>query len=81
MTTIMVLIRHNHYLPVSQTLDILVFLLKLQADYLNKTLDFLIVQNLFLVRLSHIQEFPFQRETTELAPPHHLDSSHCQRFS
>ena len=79
--SIVVLVCHDHYWPITQTLSVVVFLADLQTHNLSKICDLLIIWDLLHVCLSYIQKFSAKRETTIKVSAYYFDACKSQRFS
>ena len=76
----MVLICHDHDLPVSEVLYVLVLPANLDAENLDEILDLRVLHDLLVRSLSDIQEFAAQREHSIVVPAYHFNTSQGEGF-
>ena len=70
------LIRHYHELTVPQALDIRIVLVVLETHNFLDILDLLVLHDLVVLRLAHVQELATQREDTKIVAPNYAETSH-----
>jgi len=76
MTTIIILISHDHYSTISQIAGIFILLSKFQTNYFHNILNFFIISYLLSICFSHINKFTPQRKTSKFISPNNLNASH-----
>lgn len=69
------LIRHNHQPTISQRAHILVLLVMLQTEDLLDSLDFIVLHDLIVFRLAHVEQFSTQREYTPVIASDYTETS------
>jgi hypothetical protein len=74
------LIRHYHELTVPQALDIRIVLVVLKTHDFLDVLYLLVLHDLVVFRLAHVQEFAAQREDTKVVAPNYAEASHGKRL-
>ena len=74
------LIRHYHELTVPQALDIRIILVVLETHDFLDTLDLLVLHDLVVLCLAHVQELATQREDTKVVTPNYAETSHRERL-
>ena len=74
------LISHDHNLAITQCRNILVVLVMLQTKNLLDILDFFVLHNLVVLRVSDVKEFTTQREDTVVVTTDYREASHGERL-
>jgi hypothetical protein len=74
------LISHNHEPSVSQARSVRIVFIVLQAHNLFDVLNFLVLHDLVVFRLSHVQQFTSQWEDTEIVTSHYAETSNSKGF-
>ena len=74
------LIRHYHELTVPQALDIRIILVVLKTHNFLDILDLLVLHDLVVLCLAHVQELATQREDTKIVAPNYAETSHRERL-
>ncbi len=80
MAAIVVLIGHDHELSVPQAAHVLVVFSELKPHDLHDVLNFFILHNLSVVRLTNIQRFAFERENTVRVTANNGESTYSKGF-
>lgn len=74
------LIGHDHQPSIPQTRNIRIIFVVLQTHDLFDRLNLLILHNLIMLRLAHIQQLSSQREDTEIVSPDDGESTNGKGF-
>jgi hypothetical protein len=74
------LISHDHELPISQAPHIRILLVVLKTHNLLDILDLLVLHNLIVLRLAHVEKLAAQREDAKVVTPDDTESSHGERL-
>mmetsp|Transcript_45800 Transcript_45800/g.76350 ORF Transcript_45800/g.76350 Transcript_45800/m.76350 type:complete len:294 (-) Transcript_45800:1235-2116(-) len=77
---VVVLIRHNHQVPIPQGLDVGVGLAVLQAEDLLDGVDLDVVHDLFVRGVAYVEQLPAQGEHAVAVTPHHRQAADGQRL-
>ena len=72
------LISHDHNLAITQCRNILVVLVMLQTKNLLDILDFFVLHNLVVLRVSNVKKFTTQREDTVVVTTDYRETSHSE---
>jgi len=74
------LISHDHELPISQAPHVRIILVLLKTHNLLDILNFLVLHNLIVLCLSHVEKLTAQRKDTKVVTPDNTKSSHGKRL-
>ena len=74
------LISHDHELPISQAPYVRIILIVLKTHNLLDILDLLVLHNLIVFRLAHVEELATQREDAKVVTPDNTKSGHGERL-
>ena len=77
---VLVLVGHDHQPAVAQALQVCVLLPDLEPEDFDQVLDLLVLENLLVGGLPHVQQLALQGEHPVVVPPDGLDPGHGQRF-
>ena len=83
MTSIVILIRHDHQVAISQRFRVFVFLAMLQAHDLSNGSDFSVLHDHLMSRFADIEKFSTKREHCNLEltlRQVYLHTNHVRRF-
>jgi hypothetical protein len=74
------LISHDHELPISQAPHVRIILVVLKTHNLLDILNLLVLHNLIVLRLAHVEKLTAQREDAKVVTPDNTKSSHGKRL-
>jgi hypothetical protein len=74
------LIRHYHELTIPQALDVRIVLVVLKTHDFFDVLDLLVLHDLVVLRLAHVQELAAQREDTKVVASNNAETGHRKRL-
>jgi hypothetical protein len=74
------LIGHDHELSISQAAEVRIVLVMLKTHDLLDILDLLVLHDLIVLRLAHVEKLAAQREDAKVVAPDDTKPGHCERL-